>query len=70
MDSRLIFLHCVWRLKQRDGSAGKGESHDQLSACRKAEGTLVPKLTKWVPRKTVVDKIRSRTKTDTGRRGE
>ena len=68
MDSRLIFLHHVVRMKQRDGF--QSSSGPLVVAVPERAPLLIGKLDGEIPRKTVVDNQRVRTKTDTGRRGE
>ncbi len=68
MDSRLIFLPSAWRLKQ---ACVFPRCSPRLSeGSRKGEADLLLKCTEEEPRKALVDKVRTRTKTDTGRRGE
>ena len=55
MGSRLIFLHFV-RLEAGVTDLSSG-SHDQMCACRKAEGDLIPKLIAEVPRNSVCESL-------------
>ena len=69
MDGRLIFLHSVWRLKQRGRFCGQRPTI-RIEGARKGEANWLPKRGKRKPRKSVADVRRIRTKTDTGGRGE
>ena len=70
MDSRLIFLHSVRRLN-RAGRCSEVWPTTRIEGARKGEADLLLKHTEMHNReKPSGDNVRTRTKTDTGGRGE